>query len=81
MKYTKTFKDVETGSKYYVTECCFDKMGNELRHLVLVGADNDDVVEVSIDYEGVIVKKVSYVYGNYMEIGVEEFDERFIEVK
>ena len=80
MKYTKMFKDVETGSKYYVTECCFGKI-NELRHLVLVGADNDDVVEVSIDYEGVIVKKVSYVYGNYMEIGVEEFDERFIEVK
>ena len=28
MKYTKTFKDIETGNKYFVSECCLDIGGD-----------------------------------------------------
>ena len=80
MKYTKTFRDIETGVKYFVSECCLD-IGGDLRHLVLLSLDKDEVVEVSIDYEGVTIKQVGYVSGEYMEIGIEEFDKRFVEVK
>ena len=47
MKYTKTFRDSETGAKYFVSECCLD-IGGDLRHLVLLSLDKDDVVEVSM---------------------------------
>lgn len=80
MKYTKTFRDIETGVKYFVSECCLDVDG-ALRHLVLLSLGKDDVIEVSIDYEGVTIKEVGYVSGEYMEIGIEEFDKRFVEVK
>ena len=80
MKYTKTFKDIETGVKYFVSECCIDIDG-DLRHLVLLSLDKDDVIEVSIDYEGTTIKQVGYVNGDFMEIGIEEFDKRFVEVK
>ena len=80
MKYTKTFRNIETGVKYFVSECCLD-IGGDLRHLVLLSLDKDDVVEVSIDYEGMTIKQVGYVSGEYMEIGIEEFDKRFVEVK
>lgn len=80
MKYTKSFKDTVTGTEYYVSECCFD-VGGELRHLVLLSLGKDDVVEVSINYEGTTVKQVGWVNGNYMEVSIEDFDERFIEVK
>lgn len=79
MKYTKTFKDIETGVEYFVSECCLD-IGGDLRHLVLLSLDKDDVVEVSIDYEGTTIKQVGYVNGDFMEISIEEFDKRFIEV-
>ena len=80
MKYTKTFRDIETGVKYFVSECCLDIDG-DLRHLVLLSLGKDDVIEASIDYEGVTIKEVGYVSGNFMEIGIEEFDKRFVEVK
>ena len=80
MKYTKTFRDIETGVKYFVSECCLD-IGSDLRHLVLLSLDKDDVIEVSVDYEGMTIKQVGYVSGEYMEIGIEEFDKRFVEVK
>ena len=80
MKYTKTFKDIETGNKYFVSECCIDIEG-DLRHLVLLSLGKDDVIEVSIDYEGMTIKQVGYVSGDFMEIGIEEFDKRFVEVK
>ena len=48
---------------------------------MLLSLDKDEVVEVSIDYEGVTIKQVGYVSGEYMEIGIEEFDKRFVEVK
>ena len=79
MKYTKTFKDTETGVKYFVSECCLDVDG-DLRHLVLLSLGKDDVIEVSIGYEGVAIKQVGYVSGDFMEIGIEEFDKRFAEV-
>ena len=79
MKYTKTFRDIETGAKYFVSECCIDIDG-ELRHLVLLRLGKDDVIEVSIDYEGVAIKQVGYVSGDFMEISIEEFDKRFVEV-
>ena len=79
MKYTKTFKDIETGNKYFVSECCIDIEG-DLRHLVLLSLGKDDVIEVSIDYEGMTIKQVGYMSGEYMEIGIEEFDKRFVEV-
>ena len=78
MKYTKTFKDTETGVKYFVSECCLDVDG-DLRHLVLLSLGKDEVIEVSIDYEGMTIKQVGYVSGDFMEIGIEEFDKRFIE--
>jgi len=80
MKYTKTFRDTETGVKYFVSECCLDIDG-DLRHLVLLSLGKDDVVEVSIDYDGTTIKQVGYVSGDFMEIGIEEFDKRFVEVK
>ena len=80
MKYTKVFKDIETGAKYFVSECCLDVDG-DLRHLVLLSLGKDDVIEVSVDYEGMTIKQVGYVSGEYMEIGIEEFDKRFVEVK
>ena len=80
MKYTKTFRDTETGVKYFVSECCLD-IGGDLRHLVLLSLGKDDVIEVSIGYEGIAIKQVGYVSGDFMEIGIEEFDKRFVEVK
>ena len=80
MKYTKTFRDIETGVKYFVSECCLDVDG-ALRHLVLLSLGKDDVIEVSIGYEGIAIKQVGYVSGDFMEIGIEEFNKRFIEVK
>lgn len=79
MKYTKVFKDIETGAKYFVSECCIDIDG-DLRHLVLLSLGKDDVIEVSIDYEGMTIKQVGYVSGDFMEIGIEEFVKRFVEV-
>lgn len=81
MKYTKTFKDIKTGDTYYVSECCINVENDELKHLVLVGINGGNVVEVSIDYGDAVVKQVGYISGHFMEIGVDEFDSRFVEVR
>ena len=79
MKYTKTFKDTVTGVEYFVSECCCD-VGGELRHLVLLTLGKEDAVEVSVDYEGTTVKQVGWSNGDFMEISIEDFDKRFVEV-
>ena len=81
MKYTTTFKDVETGLEYYVSECYTDRVSGDLRALVLVGINHDNVVEASVDYEGIMVRQVSYISGSFMDIGVMEFNERFVEME
>lgn len=80
MKYTKGFKDTETGAVYYLSEYYFESDGCT-RYLVLLSLDKKDVVEVSNNYKGTTVKQVGWVQGNYMELSIDDFEKRFVEVE
>lgn len=81
MKYKKIFKDTVTGVEYYISECCTDIVSGDLRRLVLVGIDQDSVVEASVDYDGIMIEQDSCINGSVMEIGAMEFNDRFVVVK
>lgn len=77
-RYTKYFKNIETGVVYFVTGCHL--VDGEIQHLVLFNESRRSTVEVDDRYELTGVIRVPNLEGELIELTFEQFNKKFKEV-
>ena len=77
-RYTKYFRNVETGVVYFVTGCHL--VDGEIQHLVLFNESRRSTVEVDDRYELTGVIRVANLQGELIELTFKEFDKKFKEM-
>lgn len=77
-RYTKYFKNVETGVVYFVTGCHL--VDGEIQHLVLFNESRRSTVEVDDQYKLTGVVRVPNLEGELIELTFEQFNKKFKEV-
>ena len=78
-RYTKYFKNIETGAVYFVTGCHL--VDGEIQHLVLFNESRRSTVEVDNRYELTGVVRVANLDGELIELTFKQFNKKFKEVK
>ena len=77
-RYTKCFRNIETGLEYFVTGC--HVVEGETQHLVLFNEAKRSTVEVDDRYELTGVIRVPNLEGELIELTFEQFNKKFKEV-